>query len=227
MHARITIIIALLLAPLAVNAADDSDGAEHIVFIPTAVFKTADTQAWTDYFEDINSFDEDGLSRRQVRIIQMSRMRYEAMKAMYGETPYTEFIREPLGGDSVHEIDCRTTTYIGLTFIAGWSKTAGRITRFGITYRWEHSAVKEHKWRWRGQKRKGVLHSQDSWWIPDPVKIRERQTFTEWLQLDDASRVDGVWTLTLSHRGTELHRESFELSNCGDGVGETSATPSR
>ncbi len=234
----VRILGALSLALLVAEARANPGEEQQIVFKPIALMVQGDTEAWGELLENINSLDNSDENQRTLALraraerlfvdywTEYLRIRYEAMKTMSGETPYSDYFRRPSGGATAHQVDCRETDYVALIFIAGRSKSARSTSRFGISYRWEHSSVEKLKWRWRGQKRKGTLHGSDAWWIPDPKTGRERQVFTEGLYLNDTTRVNGIWTGIFSHRGSELHRESFELSNCGDvDARETSTTP--
>ncbi len=215
---RTLLVSVCLFFSLSAVAADKADSPSPVSFTPVAVTYIPMTAEFRDYYVATRQrltgdTTEAELAWKNFSVPEFySIFRYEALMALREMRDYTKFLRQPLGGAEPHRLDCNRASGIGLFFVAGWSKSAKSVSKFGLRYEWQHTSLK----KWKGRK-KGTITSENAWRTRDPKTGRIRPMYTLMLPLDEKMRVPGTWTLTISHRGNELHREQYDFSSCGGG----------
>lgn len=136
-------------------------------------------------------------------------LRAAAVAAAYDRAEYNENFREPTGGEMPHPVDCKDADSIAVAFLAGWRKGQRSSSTLKIRYDWQHSSIGG-----RAGKAKQFETQRDAFIAYDAKAERRRSIYVASLKLDDKRKADGIWTVTISFRGNELHREVFELSGC-------------
>ncbi len=189
MIARLLLVLSVVFSPLAI--ADDTEEQSPVILRPAAVLVS--TPNWPS---DVEHFR---------RIILTA-----AAGALRDNVEYGEQFRKPTNGDEPHPVDCKDATSLGFVFIAGWRPGERSTSSMKIRYDWQHDSVEG-----RRGKARGFLTRKDVYRAYDDEAERSRSIYIAPLKLDKKGRkTDGSWTLTVSFRGDELHREVFTLQNC-------------
>lgn len=135
-----------------------------------------------------------------------------AAAAAYDNAVYNDNFRRPTNGATRHAVNCERAESLALTFIAGWRKGERSVSSMKLRVDWQHDSIEGRRGR-----DKVFLKTRDAFAVYDAEQERYRSIFVAALGLIDrneARKVDGTWTLTISFRGDELHREVFELRGC-------------
>lgn len=188
------VLATLMILTGCASAPQSGDTADMVVFTPIALWEIADRNA--DSVKAL--FDEHASLYRA------------SYKASHGEIDYSGLLVRPNGGETAHPLECEGLESLNFVFAAGWAPSRRSVSSLNVRYTWEHSSIEGSA----GTKSEVLTSSGNAFFIYDEFLERRRPTFQAPLEFEAGQLVNGIWTLTVSFRDAELHREAFELKNC-------------
>ena len=202
-----TTLLLSFLAACATNG--EPSEPDDIIFEPAAVVYWP-VEPSKEFRATMMSFENEFLqqSKSATRYVTGATL-HKSLAAMQGIEDYNKFMARPTGGEPPLLVDCRSTGEIWFVFVAGRPSSKRSVSRFTMSYEFTNPMIDG-----KAGRKAEVLTSSDSFFVADAERRRGRPMYVASLSFDDERNSDGLWTLTISHRGHEKHTEQFDVRGC-------------